>query len=40
MMAFIEGLLREKGHRVLLVETSGLPEYELTWEFYDKCNYK
>lgn len=40
MMCFIENLLRESGQRVLLVETSGLPEYELTRKFYDQCNYK
>lgn len=40
MMRFIENLLRESGQRVLLVETSGLPEYELTRKFYDQCNYK
>lgn len=40
MMHFIETMLRESGQRVLLVETSGLPEYELTRTFYDQCNYK
>lgn len=40
MMQFIEDLLRKSGQRVLLVETSGLPEYELTRKFYDQCNYK
>lgn len=40
MMHFIETMLRESGQRVLLVETSGLPEYELTRKFYDQCNYK
>jgi len=39
MMMHIEQLLKEQGHRVLLVETSGLPEYELTRKFYDKSNY-
>ena len=39
IMSYIEKLLREAGHRVLIVETSGLPEFELTREFYDKCGY-
>lgn len=39
MMHYIEDLLRKDGHRILLVETSVLPEYELTRNFYDKCNY-
>lgn len=39
MMAYIEQLLRDQGQRILLVETSGLPEFERTRAFYDKCNY-
>lgn len=39
MMHFIEDLLRQEGQRILLVETSGLPAYELTRKFYHKCNY-
>ncbi|GAA3519317.1 GNAT family N-acetyltransferase [Aquimarina addita] len=39
MMEYIENLLREKGNRILIVETSGKPEFELTREFYIKCNY-
>lgn len=39
MMEYIEQLLREQGQRILLVETSGLPEFERTRAFYDKCNY-
>lgn len=39
MMDYIEGLLKSKGNRVLLVETSGLPEFELTRKFYDNCGY-
>ncbi len=35
----IETLLKLDGNRILLVETSGLPEFELTRKFYDKCNY-
>lgn len=39
IMQHIENLLNEKGERILLVETSGLSEFELTRQFYDKCNY-
>lgn len=39
LMSYVENLLRSKGKRILLVETSGLPEYELTRKFYDNCNY-
>lgn len=40
MMAYIENFLRENGNRILLVETSSLPEYELTRKFYDELGYK
>lgn len=40
MMQYIEQMLKEQGHRVLLVETSSLPEFELTRRFYDKSNYR
>jgi ribosomal protein S18 acetylase RimI-like enzyme len=39
LMNHVELLLNSQGYRVLLVETSGLPEFELTRKFYDKCNY-
>lgn len=39
MMQYIENLLRSQGHRILLVETSGLAQYDLTRTFYRKCNY-
>lgn len=39
MMQYIEDLLRKDGQRILIVETSGLPEYSLTRKFYHKCNY-
>lgn len=40
LMNYIEILLKSQGHRILLVETSGLPEFELTRKFYDNCSYK
>lgn len=40
MMAYLEDLLRTKRGRILIVETSGLPQFELTRKFYDQCNYK
>lgn len=39
MMRFIENLLRENGHRILIVETSGSSEFELTRKFYLKNGY-
>jgi GNAT superfamily N-acetyltransferase len=39
LMSFIEQKLTSLGKRILLVETSGLPEFELTRRFYHKCNY-
>ena len=39
LMTHLERLLENKGVRILLVETSGLPEYELTRKFYDKYSY-
>ena len=39
LMRYIEELLQMKGQRILLVETSGLPEYERTRKFYDTCGY-
>ena len=40
IMDYVEKILVANGKRLLLVETSGLPEFELTRKFYDKCNYK
>ncbi|MEP7704689.1 GNAT family N-acetyltransferase [Paraglaciecola sp. 25GB23A] len=40
LITFIEDKLKTLLVRVLLVETSGLPEYELTRDFYPKCGYK
>ncbi|RNC87864.1 MAG: N-acetyltransferase [Winogradskyella sp.] len=39
MMEYIENTLRENGNRILIVETSGKAEFELTRDFYIKCNY-
>jgi ribosomal protein S18 acetylase RimI-like enzyme len=39
MMRYVENLLREKGNRILIVETSSLPEFELTRKFYDNLGY-
>lgn len=39
LMRYVENLLQSQGKRILLVETSGLPEFELTRKFYDKCGY-
>jgi len=39
MMNYIETELRKKGNRILIVETSGDTEMELTRTFYIKCQY-
>lgn len=39
MMNYIESKLRNNGHRILIVETSGKPQFKRTREFYIKCNY-
>lgn len=39
MMQYIENRLRKEGNRILIVETSGDSEYELTRKFYSTCNY-
>ncbi len=39
MMEYLENELRKNGNRILIVETSGKPEFELTREFYIKCDY-
>ncbi|GAA6205023.1 GNAT family N-acetyltransferase [Thalassotalea sp. SU-HH00458] len=38
-MAFIEQHIKNNPGRILLVETSGLPEYALTRNFYPQCGY-
>ncbi|NJN78550.1 MAG: GNAT family N-acetyltransferase [Saprospiraceae bacterium] len=37
MMDYLEDVLRQAGHRILIVETSS--NLELTKAFYHKCNY-
>jgi ribosomal protein S18 acetylase RimI-like enzyme len=39
MMAYIEDYLREKGHRILIVDTSGTDDFRKTRRFYEKLNY-
>lgn len=39
MMTFIENHLKNAGHRILIVETSGTAEFELTRAFYAKRSY-
>lgn len=40
VMEYVEKkLVKEKSARILLVETSDLPEFERTRNFYDQCNY-
>ena len=40
MIAYVENLLREKGNRILIVETSSDAEFILTREFYDKLGFR
>ena len=40
LIAYLENLLRQQGQRVLIVETSGLDEFERTRRFYDQCRYE
>ena len=39
MMNYLEAMLHELGHRILIVETSGAPEFELTRKFYEQLGY-
>jgi GNAT superfamily N-acetyltransferase len=39
IMAHVEGEVASRGGRVLLIETSSLPHYELTRKFYLKLGY-
>ncbi len=40
LLRYVEQALTEKGGRILLAETSGVPGFESTREFYRKCGYK
>jgi ribosomal protein S18 acetylase RimI-like enzyme len=40
LMAHVESVLAGDGQRILLVETSGLPEFERTRRFYSGLNYE
>jgi len=39
MMKYLENYLKEKGHRILIVDTSGTDDFKLTRTFYEKLNY-
>ncbi len=39
MMTYIENYLRDKGHRILIVDTSGTDDFKMTRRFYEKLNY-
>jgi ribosomal protein S18 acetylase RimI-like enzyme len=39
LLRYIEQTLRARGGRVLLVETSGLPEFDRVRAFYRKCGF-
>lgn len=39
LLHHVERMLTTNGGRVLLVETSGLPDFERTRAFYSKCGY-
>ena len=40
MMTYLEQELKSQNQRLLIVETSGLPEFVLTRRFYENLNYK
>ena len=40
MLRRVEEDLRARGGRLLLVETSSLPQYDRTRAFYVKCGYE
>ena len=40
LLQYIEEKLAARGARILLVETSGLPEFERARAFYRKCGYE
>jgi ribosomal protein S18 acetylase RimI-like enzyme len=40
LMQYVEAGLQTSGQRLLLVETSGLPNYERARAFYTRCGYE
>lgn len=40
LLGHVERVLAEQGARLLIVDTSGLPEFERTRAFYRKCGYE
>jgi GNAT superfamily N-acetyltransferase len=40
LLHYVEQMLKARGDRILLVETSGLPDFEQTRTFYAKCGYE
>lgn len=40
LISYLEKLLTNTGNRILILETSGLPEFELTRKFYDKLHFQ
>ena len=38
-MTSLENQLQAAGHRILIVDTSGTADFELTRRFYEKLNY-
>ncbi len=40
LLSYVEHALQADGQRLLLVETSGVPSFALTREFYVKCGYE
>lgn len=39
LLRYVEHQLRQRGERILLVETSGLPDFEYQRTFYRGCGY-
>lgn len=39
IMTYLEKELGQRGERILIVETSGLPAFERTRQFYHQCGY-
>lgn len=40
LLRYVEHQLRERGERILLIETSGLPDFEYQRTFYRGCGYE